>query len=519
MISRALIVRLSFNSLIASVGVLLGASIPLVASSTGDLAALFGVLALAITGSTAAEMLGQRSPIYGAPTGLRAAGAAHGEPERAARHDALTGLLNHHAFFARFRNILEGRRRSDRCTALLSLDLIDFKAINATLGAAAGDLLLRHASARLLATLRETDTLARLGAHEFGVIQSDIDHPASAAALCERLLRSFEEPFDLGGHLTRVDARIGVAMFPADGSDADTLLEHARQARLRARTDGHDAFHLYDEALDAELRERRALERDLAHALERGEFELHYQPQIDIASRRMVGVEALLRWNHPERGRVSPDHFIPLAEDSGLIVPIGAWVLEQACAQTVRWHKAGAPGLRVSVNMSPVQFRQPDLAELVGATLERSGLAAECLELEITERVLMQDTEANLETLRRIKSRGVRISVDDFGVGNSSLSYLRRFPFDEIKVDRSFVGALEHDPSAAAIVRATSQPRAQPRSDIGRGGRGKRQPAQSPRCRGLLRGPGLLFQPARPSARDRRDDPRRSDGLRKRCRR
>jgi diguanylate cyclase (GGDEF)-like protein len=454
-ISIAFIARLSLNSLIPSVGVLLGASIQFVASSTGDLTALFGVLALAIAGSTAAEMLGQRFRGYGAPPGERAAGTLHGEPERAARHDALTGLLNDHAFLARFRRVLEGRRRSDRCTALLSLDLIDFAAINATLGAAVGDLLLRHASARLLATLRETDILARLGADEFGVIQSDIEHPANAAALCERLLRSFEEPFDLCGHLTRIGARIGVAVFPADGADPDALLEHARQARRRACTDGQDAFHLYDEALDAELRERRALERDLAHALERGQFEIHYQPQIDIASRRMVGVEALLRWNHPERGRVSPDHFIPLAEDSGLIVPIGAWVLEQACAQAVRWHRAGAPLLRVSVNMSPVQFRQPDLAELVGATLERSGLAAGCLELEITERVLMQDTEANLETLRRIKSRGVRISVDDFGVGNSSLSYLRRFPFDEIKVDRSFVGALEHDPSAAAIVRAT----------------------------------------------------------------
>jgi diguanylate cyclase (GGDEF)-like protein len=454
-ISTALIARLFLNGLIASVGVLLGASIPLVARSTGDLTALFGVLALAITGSTAAEILGQRARAYGARTGPRVAGALSGEPERTARHDALTGLLNDHAFFARLRNILEGRRRSDRNTALLSLDLINFTALNATVGASAGDLLLRHASARLLATLRETDTLARLGADEFGVIQSDIDHPASAAALCERLLRSFEEPFDLCGHLTRVGARIGVAMFPADGADADTLLDRARQARLRARSDGGDAFHLYDEALDAELRDHRSLERDLAHALERGQFELQYQPQIDIASRRMVGVEALLRWNHPERGRVSPDQFIPLAEDSGLIVPIGAWVLEQACAQAVRWHEAGAPLLRVSVNMSPVQFRQPDLAELVGSTLERSGLTAESLELEITERVLMQDTEANLETLRRIKSRGVRISVDDFGVGNSSLSYLRRFPFDEIKVDRSFVGALEHDPSAAAIVRAT----------------------------------------------------------------
>ena len=455
MFSTAFIVRLSLNSLIATVGVLLGASIQFVAGSTGDLAALFGVLALAISGSTAAEMLGQRTRVYGARTGPCSAGALRGEPERAARHDALTGLLNERAFFARFHNILEGRRRGDRCTALLSLDLIDFTAINATLGAAAGDLLLRHASARLLATLRETDTLARLGADEFGVIQSDVEHPANAAALCERLLRSFEEPFDLCGHLTRVGARIGVAMFPADATDPDALLEHARQARLRAHTAGQDAFRLYDDALDAELRERRALERDLAHALERGQFEIHYQPQIDIASRRMVGVEALLRWNHPERGRVSPDHFIPLAEDSGLIVPIGAWVLEQACAQAVRWHLAGAPLLRVSVNMSPVQFRQPDLAELVDSALERSGLAAECLELEITERVLMQDTEANLATLRRIKSRGVRISVDDFGVGNSSLSYLRRFPFDEIKVDRSFVGALEHDPSAAAIVRAT----------------------------------------------------------------
>ncbi len=455
MISISFVVRLSLNGLIATFGVLLGASIPFVANSTGDLTALFGMLALAITASTAAEVLGQRVRGHASAPGPRAASAFPGEPERAARHDALTGLLNDHAFLARLRNILKGRRRGDRCTALLSLDLIDFTAITAAHGAGAGDLLLRHASARLLATLRETDILARLGAGEFGVIQSDLENPASAAALCERLLGSFEEPFELSGQPTSIDARIGVAMFPADGADPDALLEHARQARRRACTDGPGAFRLYDQALDAELRERRALERDLAHALERGQFEIHYQPQIDIASRRMVGVEALLRWNHPERGRVSPDHFIPIAEDSGLIVPIGAWVLEQACAQAVRWHEAGAPLLRVSVNMSPVQFREPDLAELVGDTLERSGLAAECLELEITERVLMQDTEANLETLRRIKRRGVRISVDDFGVGNSSLSYLRRFPFDEIKVDRSFVGALEHDPSAAAIVRAT----------------------------------------------------------------
>ena len=214
-------------------------------------------------------------------------------------------------------------------------------------------------AARLLATLRDTDTLARMGADEFAVIERDTEHPASAAALCERLLRSFEEPFDLYGHLTEVGAWIGVAGFPADGENTDVLPEHARLARFRAKRDGTVAVHFYDDALDAELRERRALERDLAHALERDQFEVHYQPQIDIASRRMVGAEALLRWTHPKRGSISPDRFVPLAEDSALIVPIGAWVLEQACAQAVRWQEAGAPTLRMSVNISPMQSASP----------------------------------------------------------------------------------------------------------------------------------------------------------------
>ena len=454
MFSSATVVRLSLNGLIASLGVVLGASVPFVASSSGERAALFGMLALAVVASTAAETLCRRPRTARAAATQLCTGAEPTQPEQMARHDALTGLLNRNALRVRLQNVLEGRRRSDRCAAVLLLDLADFEGINAGLGCAAGDLLLRHAGARLLATLRDTDTLARTGADDFAVIQTDIEHPASAAALCERLVRSFEEPFDLYGHLTKVSARIGVAVFPLDGEDTDALLEHARLACARAKTDCTDAFRFYDDALDAELRERRALERDLAHALERDQFALHYQPQIDIATRRMVGVEALLRWIHPERGSISPDHFIPLAEDSGLIVPIGAWVLEQACAQAVRWQEAGAPKLRMSVNMSPVQFRQPDLADLVGDILGRSGLAAHYLELEITERVLMQDTETNLETLHRIKSLGVRISIDDFGVGHSSLGYLRRFPFDEIKVDRSFVGALEHDPSAAAIVRA-----------------------------------------------------------------
>ena len=455
MISTASVVRASRKGLTASLGVLLGASIQFLPSSTGELIALFAVLAVVIAAGTGAEMLHDRSRTGRAAADRLAAGTRRDRPEPMGRHDALTGLMNRQALCARLQTIVEARRRSDRCTAVLVLNLVDFRGINARLGCAAGDLLLRHSGARLLATLRDTDTLARMGADEFAVIQSDLDHPVSAAALCERLLSSFEEPFDLCGHLTEVAARIGVAMFPADGEGTDALLEHARQTCLRARTDRERAFRFYDGALDAELRERRLLEREFVHALERGQLEMHYQPQIDIASRRMVGVEALLRWIHPERGNISPEHFIPLAEDSGLIVPIGAWVLEQACAQAARWHRAGAPGLRVSVNMSPVQFRQPDLAGAVGEVLARSGLAAQCLELEITENVLMQDTEANLETLRRIKSLSVRISIDDFGIGHSSLGYLRRFPFDGIKVDRSFVGALEHDPSAAAIVRAT----------------------------------------------------------------
>ncbi len=371
------------------------------------------------------------------------------------RHDALTGLPNRDAFLDRLHAALGGGRRSDRMAAVLCVDLADFKAINDTLGRVAGDMLLRHTSSRLLATLREADMLARLGADEFAILQNGIDAPAAAADLCERLLAAMAEPFELCGHLTHVGTRIGVAVFPGDAAEAEPLLQHAGLALGRAKAEPPGSFRFFEDAMDTELRERKALEQDLVHALERSELEIEYQPQFDIASRRMVGVEALLRWQHPEHGRLGPDRFIPLAEDNGLIVPIGRWVLEQACLQAMVWHQLGAHALRMAVNLSPVQFRDPNLASQAGEILRRSGLAADQLELEITERVLMEDTEANLRTLRQLKDLGIRISIDDFGVGHSSLSYLRRFPFDEIKLDRSFVGALDHDPSAAAIVRAT----------------------------------------------------------------
>ena len=371
------------------------------------------------------------------------------------QHDALTGLPTREVLVERLKAMLGGARRDDRMVAVLRFDLVDFRTINDTLGYLAGDLLLRHASARLLAELRETDTLARMGADEFAIVQTGLGSPQDAARLCERLLRAMEEPFELLGQSAHVQAHIGVAVYPIDGLEAEQLLQRAGLALGRTKAPGAQAVRFFEEAMDSELRQRKALEQDLHHALERDELELEYQPQIDICSRRMIGIEALLRWQHPKHGRIPPDDFIPLAEDNGLIVPIGDWVLEQACAQAVRWQRAGAPDLRISVNVSPVQFHNRDLVHAVRGALERSGLAPQHLELEITERVLMAHTDANLETLRRLKALGVRISIDDFGIGHSSLGYLRRFPFDELKLDRSFIGVLESDASAMAIVRAT----------------------------------------------------------------
>jgi diguanylate cyclase (GGDEF)-like protein len=371
------------------------------------------------------------------------------------QHDALTGLPTREVLVERLKAMLGGARRNDRMVAVLRFDLVDFRTINDTLGYLAGDLLLRHASARLLAELRETDTLARMGADEFAIVQTGLGSPQDAARLCERLLRAMEEPFELLGQSAHVQAHIGVAVYPIDGLEAEQLLQRAGLALGRTKAPGAQAVRFFEEAMDSELRQRKALEQDLHHALERDELELEYQPQIDICSRRMIGIEALLRWQHPKHGRIPPDDFIPLAEDNGLIVPIGDWVLEQACAQAVRWQRAGAPDLRISVNVSPVQFHNHDLVHAVKGALERSGLAPHHLELEITERVLMAHTDANLETLRGLKALGVRISIDDFGIGHSSLGYLRRFPFDELKLDRSFIGVLESDASAMAIVRAT----------------------------------------------------------------
>jgi diguanylate cyclase (GGDEF)-like protein len=451
----ALVVQLGVCLAIAALGLLLGLHVRFAAGLGATLAVLAGLLVvLAGAGSALGVWLGAllRRSARREQDALR---AAEEKVHHLVRHDALTGLPNRSVFLERLNAALTGGRRGDRMTAVLCLDVADFNAVNETLGYAGGDLLLRHLSARLLARLRETDTLARMGPDEFAIIQADIETPTGAARLCERLLRLMQEPFDLFGQSTHVRADIGVAICPIDARDPEQLLKQAGLALGRAKADGGQSFRFFEATMDSELRQRKALEQDLHHALQGGQFELHYQPQIDLATRTMVGAEALLRWHHPRHGLIPPDRFIPLAEDSGMILPIGAWVLERACDQARRWQRAGLPQFRMAVNLSPVQFRDPDLALLVRGALERSGLAPDHLELEITERTLMEDTEANLAILRDLKRLGVKISLDDFGVGHSSLGYLRRFAFDEIKLDRSFVAALEHDPSAAAIVRAT----------------------------------------------------------------
>ncbi|NJO37300.1 MAG: EAL domain-containing protein, partial [Rhizobiales bacterium] len=366
-----------------------------------------------------------------------------------ALHDPLTDLPNRTLFAERLEHAVAMVKRHGGSVAVLCLDLDHFKEVNDTLGHDTGDRLLKTVSARLQESLRQTDTIARLGGDEFAIIQIGAEQPASAERLSRRLLALFNQPTRIGDHDTFVGLSIGIALGPTDGENPLQLLKNADIALYRAKADGRGAFRFFAPEMDAELQARKALEHDLRDALARGEFELAFQPLIDIADERVVGVEALLRWHHPKRGIVSPADFIPVAETTGLILPIGEWVLRSACLQATRW-----PGISISVNLSPVQFRHPDLVGLVGDVLGDVGLAPERLELEITEGVLLQDVQAALQTIEGLKRLGVRIAMDDFGTGYSSLSHLHRFPFDKLKVDQSFVHMLERDANAAAIIRS-----------------------------------------------------------------
>ena len=368
-----------------------------------------------------------------------------------AHHDGLTGLPNRTHFQQEMERELNRARRGEKL-AILCVDLDHFKRVNDTLGHAVGDALLRAASDRLKECARETDIVARLGGDEFAIVQVGAEQPRGAILLAERLVAALAKPFDLEGHQLVIGASVGIALAPSDGLEAEQLMKNADMALYRAKGDGRGVFRFFEPEMDAKMQARRALELDLRKALVEQEFELYYQPIVDLASDRVSGFEALIRWNHPTQGVVPPAAFIPLAEDMGLIAPMGEWVLREACREAAAW----PDNLTVAVNLSPAQFKSKTLALAVTSALAGSGLAPNRLELEITESVLLQDNETVRSILHQLRELGVRISMDDFGTGYSSLSYLRSFPFDKIKIDQSFVRDMcDHDDSIA-IVRAVA---------------------------------------------------------------
>jgi diguanylate cyclase (GGDEF)-like protein/PAS domain S-box-containing protein len=367
-----------------------------------------------------------------------------------AHHDSLTGLPNRRLFQDRLAQAVSIAERSGHGLAVLSLDLDGFRAVNETLGHPGGDAVLVEVGNRLAACLRESDTVARLDGDAFAIVQSFGDQPRGAAGLAERILRLLAEPIDVAGQRTTIGASIGVALFPSDAQAPDMLLRNADLALARVKQEGRGMFRFFEPDMDARLRLRSRLEHDLRGAMLRRELRLHYQPLLDSTTLAIEGFEALLRWEHPERGFISPAEFVPVAEECGLIGALGQWVLETACAEAASWSRPW----RVAVNLSPAQFHQRHLAATIRAILNQAGLAPSRLELEITEGILIDDAERALATLRELKALGVRIALDDFGTGYSSLSYLRRFPFDKLKIDASFVQALGDGGEADAIVRA-----------------------------------------------------------------
>jgi diguanylate cyclase (GGDEF)-like protein len=368
------------------------------------------------------------------------------------RHDPLTDLSNRAQFHESLRQSLGWIRRGGRLAVLL-LDLDHFKTINDTLGHPVGDELLKAVAARLQQCVGETGTVGRLGGDEFGVLQIRIQHPSDTAALAVQIQQAVSAPYELNGHHLLINVSIGIALSPDEGLDADSLLRNADIALYGAKASGRGSYKFFEKAMDDRMKLQRVLELDLRMALEQGEFELHYQPILNLETDTICGCEALLRWNHPTRGQIPPAEFIPLAEDTGLIAGIGEWVLRTACAAAATW----PDDIRVAVNVSPVQLHGDGLLDAVLDALHGTGLAPHRLEIEITEAILMRNNETTLDTLQRLRKLGIRIAMDDFGTGFSSLSYLRRFPFDKIKIDQSFVQGLSETPESGAIVRTVAK--------------------------------------------------------------
>jgi diguanylate cyclase (GGDEF)-like protein/PAS domain S-box-containing protein len=368
-----------------------------------------------------------------------------------AMHDALTDLPNR----VMLRDTLEqaiGRVKRGELVALHYIDLDHFKAVNDTLGHPVGDELLKAVADRLRGCVRETDTVARLGGDEFAVIETALVQANAAALLAQRLQDAVKAPYIIDGNQVIIDASIGIALSPADGVTVEALMKNADLAAYAAKADGRGRFRYFEAEMDRRIKERRSMELDLRNALSRAEFRLHYQPIVNVETGEITSFEALIRWQHPQRGLIAPAEFIPLAEELGLIVPIGEWVINRACTDAIAWDAH----VKVAINLSPLQLINKGLVEVVMRALARSGLAASRLEFEITETVLMQNTAVTLATLHRLRALGIHFSMDDFGTGYSSLSYLRSFPFDKIKIDRSFVRDISAEKNSLAIIKGVT---------------------------------------------------------------
>jgi diguanylate cyclase (GGDEF)-like protein len=371
--------------------------------------------------------------------------------EHMAHHDALTDLANRALLNERLEQAL-GRTHDGEMVAVHHLDLDQFKAVNDTFGHPAGDKLLKIVADRLRGLVRESDTIARMGGDEFVIVQSPVADPAEATTLAQQIIAWISEPYDIDGQQAMVGTSIGIAVSPGDGNTPDKLLRNADLALYRAKGDGRGTFRFFEPAMDEQMQARRIMEQDLRKALPAGEFELYYQPVVNLESNEISGFEALIRWNHPQQGQIPPSTFIPLAEEIGFIVPLGEWVIREACLAAARW----PDHLNVAINISAVQFRGSSLMPVIVNALATSGLHPTRLEIEITETVLLQDKEATLAVLHQLRGLGIRIAMDDFGTGYSSLTYLQSFPFDKIKIDRSFVKDITENAGSLYIVRAVA---------------------------------------------------------------
>jgi diguanylate cyclase (GGDEF)-like protein/PAS domain S-box-containing protein len=383
--------------------------------------------------------------------------AAQQQIEYQAYHDALTGLANRRLFQEHLSLALALAGRHERLVAVLFLDLDHFKLVNDSLGHTIGDALLREIARRLKETLHEGDTVARVGGDEFTIVIQELACRDAAAVIARKVMRAVAEPIDVDGHRLYITTSIGITIFPDDGDDAETLLKNADTAMYRAKAQGRNTYQMSTHELNRSTQERMTLESGLHRAVECGEFDVFFQPQIQLGTMAIIGMEALLRWNHPERGIVAPADFIGVAEDHGLIVIIGDWVIREACREARKYIDRGAPGFRVAVNISARQFRDPSLLTTIEAAIAEAGIEPSALEIEITETIAMEDADATIATLTQLRAIGVSIAIDDFGTGPTALSYLKRFPIDALKIDKGFVLDLPGSLEDAAIVQAVIQ--------------------------------------------------------------